>query len=308
MSHTMPPLPENDPFATPCFYYGAVSVVWCWYEVELDILNGYLDALGMRAGEFNGKGLVNFSFMSAASLFGSGSLSQTGKDSANSRPYNPGGSAFNETELNIVAYAAARKNDIPTELSARDFIFGADQSKNLGVYRLHVACDNPMAIAAGRTYYYENKFLTFYNYQSPSLNRTVEDQIKTNDQWSIECMDADSSSAAHLYSAKIDARNLTFQPANASELIDISYDKKSGRVLGSRRNFLGMHQVALLDNDPDARVSVTVGKGGGKTSKDGQQLINDMDQLINGRSAIAIQKFESPPCIAEAVPYYMDQI
>lgn len=308
MSNTMPPLPENDPFATPCFYYGAVSVVWCWYEVELVVLNGYLDALGMRAGEFNGKGLVNFSFMSAASLFGSGSLSEVNKDPAKSRPYNPGGSAFNETELNIVAYSTARKNDVPTDLTGKDFIFGADQSKNLGVYRVHVACDNPMAIAAGRAYYYENKFLSFYKYQSPSLNRKVEDQIKTNDQWDIECMDADSSDASKLYSAVIDARNLTFHPANASELIDLSYDKKSGRVLGSRRNFLGMHQVAMLDKDLAARVSVKVGKGGGKTSKDGQQLINDMNQLVNGRSAIAIQKFDSPPCIAEAIPYYMDQI
>ena len=306
MSRTMPPLPPNDPFATPCFYYGAVSVVWCWYEVELDTLNSYLDALGMRAGEFNGKGLVNFSFMSAASLFGAGSLSQPNKNPDKAIPYNPGGSAFNETELNIVAYANARKNDVPTDLSSRDFIFGADQSKNLGVYRLHVACDNPLAIAAGRAYYYENKFLTFYSYQSPSLNRTVEKQIESDNQWDIKCVDAEDKSAGEIYTAKIDARNLDFHSANASEIIDISYEEKAGRVLGSRRNFIGMHQVALLDEDNADRVAVTVGSK--NPSQDAQQLINDMNQLIIGRPSIAIQKFESPPCIAEAIPYYMDQI
>ena len=182
---------------------------------------------------------------SATSLFGSGALADPAKD----QPYNPGGSAFNETELNVVAYATARENDVPKDLSAQEFIFGADQSKNLGVYRLHVACDNEMAIAAGRAYYYENKFMTFYKYQTPSLNRTVADQIKTDSQWNIECMDTDSADAAQLYSAKIDARDLSFHAANASEIIDISYDKKNGRVLGSRRNF------CLLYTSPSPRDS-----------------------------------------------------
>ncbi len=304
MSRTMPPLPPNDPFATPCFYYGAVSVLWCWYEVELDTLEGYLEAMGMKPGAFEGKGLVNFSFMSAASLFGAGSLS----DPSSQQPYNPGGSAFNETELNIVAYSRAREADVPDNLTPTDYIFGADQAKNLGVYRVHVACDNKNAIAAGRAYYYENKFETFYKYTSPSPNRKVADQIKTDDLWSIECVSNDAPDAPQIYKAQIDARNLTFHDANASEVIDISYDEKQGRVLGSRRNFLGMHKVALLDESSANRVAVTVGPGGKGISAPGQQMLDDMKRLIAGRPAIAIQRFESPPCIAEAVPYYMDQI
>jgi len=304
MSNTMPPLPSDDPFATPCFYYGAISVVWCWYEVELDLLDDYLDGLGMKAGVFDGKGLVNFSFMNATSLFGSGSLS----DPCNDAPYNPGGSVFNETELNIVAYAKARENDVPDDLSAIDYIFGADQSKNLGVYRLHVACDNQHAIDAGKKYYYENKFLTFYKYTAPNLNRKVQKQIETDNQWKIHCFSDDAPDAPRIYKAKIDVRHQHFHEANASEIIDISYDTKRGRVLGSRRNFFGMHSVALLTGKHKAKVKVTIGPGGEGITPDGQQMLDDMKRLIEGRDAIAVQKFESPTCLAEAIPYYMDQI
>lgn len=309
MARTMPPMPSSvtiptfstgkqtgtvDVPATPCFYYGAASVLWAWYEVDLDLLTGYLAALDMKPANLDGKGAVNWSFMTAASLFGAGF------------PGAPGGSAFEETELNVLAYAAAREGDVPTDLTLRDFIMGGDQSKNLGVYRLHVACDSGVAIAMGRTLYYENKFFTSYQFTSPNLNEPVKDVVEGVDRWDIQCFDGGDSNAPLIYGAKVDLQGVPWTGANASEIINLSYDRDESRVLGSRRNFLGMHQAAFLDPSESGRVQVTFGEGSAGRSADGLQMLSDMKRLVGGRAPAAVQKFDSPPCIAEAVPYYMD--
>ena len=302
MSNTMPPLPAHVTIPTysvptemgtanipptAVFYYAGVSVLWCWYEAELDVLEGYLLALGMKPANFNGKGAVNFSFMSAMGMYGFG------------EPGNPGGSAFNETEVNIVGYAAAREGNVPTDLSLEDYLFGGDQSKNLGVYRVHVACDSGVAIAAGRTLYYENKFFTSYAYNSPSLNKPVADQLSGADQWSITCYDGAESTDPVIYDATADLCGPTFVGANSSEIIDLSYDKEESRVLGSRRNFFGMFRTAMLSETQADSVKVKYGKST-------NQMKTDMERLIGTSRPVAVQVFESPPVIAEAVPYYMD--
>lgn len=211
MAKTMPDLPASVTIptfapgaqtgkfpapATPCFYYGAVSVLWAWYEADLDVLTGYLAALDMKPAILNGKGAVNWSFMTAASLFGAGF------------PGAPGGAAFEETEVNVLAYATAREDDVPTDLSLHDFLMGGDQSKNLGVYRLHVACDSGVAIAMGRTLYYENKFFTSYQFTAPNLNKPVKDIIEGTDRWDITCYDGADAKAPVIYQAKADLQGV----------------------------------------------------------------------------------------------------
>jgi hypothetical protein len=310
MATTMPPVPANVTIptfsagaqtgttqapGTPCFYYGAVSLLWGWYEVDLDVLTGYLSALGMKPANLGGKGAVNWSFMSAASLFGVGFVNS------------PGGSAFEETELNVVAYAAAREADVPDDLTLEDFLMGGDQTKNLGVYRLHVACNNGVAIAMGRDCYYENKFLAQYQFVMPSLNNPVKDIISGVDKWQITGYDGQDNTA-EIYGAQVNLQGVTWIGANCSEIIDLSYDQKRGRVLGSRRNFLGIHQVAFLDAGDAGRVTMSYGKPTQKMSEPGRKMQEDMSRLIGSRAPVAVQKFDSPPCIAEAVPYYMDLI
>lgn len=310
MSRTMPALPASvtiptfapatqngtvDVPPTPAFYYGAASVLWAWYEVDLDLLTGYLAGLGMKPANLGGKGAVNWSFMTTASLFGAGF------------PGGAGGSAFEETELNILAYAAAREDDVPHDLTLESFLRGGDQSKNLGVYRLHVACDNGVAIAMGRALYYENKFFASYQFTSPNLNKPVKDIVDGADRWDIRCLDGADGEAPLIYGAKADLQRVAWAGANASEVIDLSFDQAEGRVLGSRRNFLGVHQVAMLSSGDAGRVEMEYGDGSGAMTDDGRQMLADMKRLVGSRSPAAVQKFDSPPCIAEAVPYYMDQ-
>jgi hypothetical protein len=278
---------------TPCFYYAGVQVLWCWYVADLETLRGLLPE-GMEPASFVGSdgarvGAVNFSFMNAVAMYGAG------------QPGNPGGNGFNETELNVVAYAAARRKDVPPDLTFHDFLFGADQAKNLGVYRLHVACDSGVAVAAGRAMYYENKFLASYTYTSPTLNQPVPAQATSAAQWTITCFDGDTDKAPVIYQAKADLRTVTLLPANCSEIIDLSYDVTGKRVLGSRRNFLGMHQAAMLGAAGAGAVQVSVGPST-------NPMRQHMEQLVVGRPAAAVQVFASPPVIAEAVPYYMDLI
>jgi len=308
MAKTMPDLPPNvriptfgaaaqtgtaEAPSTPCFYYGAVSVLWAWYAVDPEVVAGPLAGMGMKPALFDGKAAVNWSFMSAASLFGMGF------------PGSPGGSAFEETELNVVAYADAREKDVPTNLSLQAFIMGGDQSKNLGVYRFHVACNNGVAIAMGRDLYYENKFHTEYQFTMPSMNNPVSDIIAGADKWSISCLDG-ADTKAQIYAADVNLQGVTWVGANASEIIDISYDHKEGRVLGSRRNFLGVHQAAFLDPDDAGRVVMSYGQPTEGMSQDGREMMANMKRMVGARAPVAVQKFESPPCIAEAVAYYMD--
>lgn len=310
MSNTQPPIPKSitiptfDPPkeksetvevpGTPVFYYYGVSVLWCWYLVPLETANEYVENLSMTAYDFgDNMAGVSIVFMNGCALYGEGT------------PGDVGGTVFNETELNVVAFANARAGDVPDNMSLGEFVLGLDQTKNLGAYRLHVACDDKVAIVIGREVYYEDKFFATYDFSAPNPNRTIPAQIANDWRWSIKAYDGKTSSAPLIYSAEADLRNLTFLPINASEIIDLSYDEKVQRPLGSRRNFFGLHQAATFEPQKNV-VKVSFGPGEGEMTEPGRQMREDMMRLVGGRSAVAVQVFQSMPVIAEAVPYYME--
>ena len=101
-------------------------------------LGQYLEPLGMTPYDFGGIGAVNINFFNAAAMYGMGS------------PGNQGIGGFNETEVNIVGYATRVADKVEEGMSLTQYLTTGDVTKRLGNYRVWVACDDPIAVAAGR--------------------------------------------------------------------------------------------------------------------------------------------------------------
>jgi hypothetical protein len=270
----------NVPSPLP-FYYAGIQSLWIVWQVEPSILEPYLTPLGLKPALFGGMGAVNINFFNAAAMYGQG------------QPGNPGVGGFNETEVNLVAYPVAQEAGVPRDLTLLEFLAGGDQTKRIGVYRLHVACDNPIAVAAGKQLFAENKFLTSYDYNVPSLNNPG---VSTYD-WT--CHDP-TDVTQDIYRATVDLAGLSSVPGNTSEWIDLSYVKSAKRVAASRRNYLGTCDTYALSATEAKAVTLTIG------TQSTHKMRQDMSALIGSRPAVAVQLFKSPTVIAEARPYWAD--
>lgn len=261
------------------FYYAAIQTIWIYWQVDLPILERYLTPLGMTAASFGGQGAVGINFFNAAALYGQG------------QPGNPGVGGFNETELTVLAFASNQASNV-AEMTLSQFVTQGDQTKRIGAYRIWVACDNAIAVAAGRQLFFENKFLTPYTYNVPSLNNPGQSLFT----WT--CHDPDDGTQ-DIYSAQVSLSGINSVPGNMSEWIDLSYVTSEKRVAGSRRNYLGLCDTYFIPQANRNAVSVTVGR-----SK--HPMREDMAELIGTRPAAIVQVFKSPTCIAEAQPYWAD--
>lgn len=262
-----------------CFYYAGIQSLWVYWLVELPVLEPVLTPLGMTPASFEGMGAVGINFFNAAVLYGMG------------QPGNPGASGFNETELNILAFPTNQAANVPA-MTFKDFVTNGDQTKRIGAYRVWVACDNAIAVAAGQQVYFENKFLTDYTYNVPALNNPGQSLFT----WT--CHDPDDG-AKHIYDGQVSLSGLNPIPGNMSEWIDLSYVADAKRVAGSRRNYLGMYNTYFIPQANHSAVSITMG-----TSPHPMRAA--MQQLIGTRQAVAVQLFQSPACIAEARTYWAD--
>jgi hypothetical protein len=265
------------PPSTP-FYYAGISSQWIYWQVDLAVCAKYLEPLGLVPASVGGKGLVNINFFNAAALYGVGF------------PGNAGVGGFNETEVNIVAYPKQSAGKVP-DLSLEEYLTNGDQTKRTGNYRLWVACDNQVAVNCGIAIYLENKFLVDYTYNVPALNNPGV-AIST---WT--CHDHQDHDKV-IYTATVNLAGLTPTPGNMSEWIDLSYDKATKRIAGSRRNYFGMHDTYMLSGSTSA-VEILFGQSA-------QPMKTDMERLIGSADAVAVQLFRSAPCIAEARPYWAD--
>jgi hypothetical protein len=267
------------PSALP-FYYAGIQSIWVYWQVDLPLLEAYLDPLGMSPAHFEGVGMVGINFFNAVALYGVG------------QPGNPGATGFNETELNIMAYPTAVARSVPQDMTYDHFLTEGDQTKRIGAFRVWVACDNAVAVAAGQQLFFENKFLTAYTYDVPALNNPGQSTFT----WT--CHDP-SDVTLTIYQATVNLAGLTSVPGNMSEWIDLSYVKDLKRVAGSRRNYLGMYDTYLLPSSGANPVSVTMGEST-------HPMKHDMQRLIGTRPAAAVQLYRSPASIAEARPYWAD--
>ncbi len=265
------------------FYYAGIQSIWLWYTAPLRILRAYLEPLGMTPYDFGGFGAVNLNFFNAAAMYGMG------------QPGNQGIGGFNETEINIVGYASKVAEMVPQGMSLPQYLTQGDVTKRLGNYRVWVACDDPIAVAAGRQVFMENKFLTPYTYNVPSLNNPKAAPKQFSWEW--ECHDPNRTALA-IYSAVVNLKGLSAVAGNMSEVIDLSFDQVSRRPVASRRNYLGVYDTFL---EPEVAKAVKLTYGSSK-----HPMRHDMEKLIGRKRPEAIQRYQSPTCIAEAAGYYAD--
>ena len=266
------------------FYYTGIQAIWLWWEVDLKILKPFLRKYAMTPYDFgDGKGAVNINFFNAAAMYGSG------------QPGNMGIGGFNETEVNIVAYARAVSRAVPKGVAFEDYLAVGEPTKRVGNMRLWVACDDPVAVAAGKQVFMENKFLTPYTYDVPNLNNGAHKGGAWTSTWT--CHDPTCTPMA-IYEAKVDLEGLSATASNMSEFIDLSWDAKARRPVASRRNYFGMYQTYRLPSRSKA-VSLSFGKSA-------HPMKADMKKLIGRRRAKAVQTYVSSPCIAEWAGYYAD--
>ncbi len=262
------------------FYYAGIQSIWLWWLVDLELLSAYVNPYQMTPYDFGGgKGAVNVNFFNATALYGNSAVATNGI----------GG--FNETELNVVSFASKVARNVPTGLTLQDFLAHGEPTKRVGNMRLWVACDDAVAVAAGQQVFFENKFLCSYTYSVPALNNPGQAVY----DWS--CHDPDKPKL-DIYTTTVDLAGLTPTQGNPSEWIDLSFDAKSRRPVGSRRNYFGMYNTYQVPKGSKA-VQLAVGKSE-------HPMRTDMRKLLGSRKAVAIQTFASPTCIAEVAGYYAD--
>lgn len=262
------------------FFYAGVQAVWIWWSADLDLLRSYLEPYRLTPYDFGGgKGAVNINFFNSAALYGSGT------------PGNNGISGFNETEVNIAAYASKVGDKVPQGMTLKQYLTVGEQTKRVGNFRLWVACDDAIAVAFGQQAYFENKFLCSYKYTAPSPN------LPSATTWDWTCYDSPKGDST-IYQCGVDLTGMKGFASNMSEWIDLSHDQVSGRPVGSRRNYFGMFHTYQV---PRNGSNVTLEYGKSKHS-----MRHDMKRLIGTRRPAFVQHYASPTCIAEATPYFAD--
>ncbi len=268
------PATVGGPIFVP-FYYASISSFWIYYEVDPRKLRRLLRGTGLSPAIFDKKGLINFNFQNYTAHNGNG-LAQT-----------------DELEFNIVAYPSSRRSDVP-KISAACFLKGEDQTKIIGHYRLHVACGNRFAIAAGKALFGENKFFANFNYTVPSLN------LPNQKTWNYKITDLSNKL---IMSVDADFHKVIPEPANPAAIID--YSTLNDRLIGSRRNLFGIVNYYKLNSSEAKKVVMKIGKSNkARASKDIAYLLGvTKEGKINSR-ALATQVVQTPPVIAEARAYY----
>jgi hypothetical protein len=276
----LPPVPE--PYQLP-FHYGALHNIGIDYLVAPAPVR---DVLAERhpdllAAEFDGRACVSLNYQ----LY----FAQ----------YPNGGGITQEIEVNIIAHPAAALGRLPA-LGYEQYAHGFDQSKLLGIARIHVLCDNPLAIDAGSRLYAEPKYPGWFETTMPSLNGPTGQRT-----WSITCKRAGFTAdrggierEEHpLFSFEADLAGLTPESVNNTPITGYGTDPREGLLAGPM-NVYQPYQHHALDDAAAERVRLTVAD---RDSGVGRHLA----ELIGEAPAAGVWTYQSPPVAAHNRPYYV---
>jgi hypothetical protein len=280
-SELFPALPTG--FQEP-FWYASLQSFWLYYRVDAELLREKLpEDSGLEVALFD---------------FGDGDLS--GLASIDFQRYTGHGPSYLETtdevEVNVYAYPQARVPEVPL-MSWEQYLEGADQTKTIGGYRLHVPCDNQIAVLAGRNLYGEPKYLAVFEYGVPSLNG------EPSASWDYHVFQdlggEPDPSRPHtpvkgplIYHLTCDLAGASAVPASPSPLIE--YGVLDGRLVANFWDFYGPFDTYL-----SVRATIEYG-----TEHDETGTLRDLRQLIGHSQPIAAQVYTSPPVSAENRGWY----
>ena len=220
--------------------------------------------------------------------------------------YTSGGSNFlaftREVEFNVYVYPESRLPAVPL-MSWQDYLRGRDQTKTIGGFRLHVPCDNPIAVQAGQQNFGEPKWLASFQYAVPSPNAP---DVNTWSYGVYEPTDDPSKpppADALIFQIDADLRGTPAVTSNLSPLIEYGTRTIDGRevVAANFWNFFGWFDTYFFDEDAARKVKLHLGP-----SIDKHRLRQDVQSLIGTTPPIAAQTFSSAPVSSEAQAWLED--
>jgi hypothetical protein len=285
-SQLFPSLPDG--FREP-FWYASLQSFWLYYRVAPEAIRERLPALP------EGDGLE-------VALFDFGNGDHAGLASLDLQRYTGHGPQYlemtDEVEFNVYVYPRARVPDVPL-MTWQQYLLGDDQTKTIGGYRLHVPCDNQIAVLAGRALYGEPKYLAVFDYTVPSLNGPP------SSAWSYQVFqdlgDPPDPPKPHvpvkgplIYGIECDLGGAPSVPASPSPLIE--YGVVDRQVVANFWDFYGAFDTYLTET---WRADISFG-----TEPDPTGTLADLEQLIGRAQPIAAQVFTSPPVSAESRGWY----
>lgn len=262
----LPPIAE--PYLLP-FHYGALHNLGIDYLVDPEAARDVLSRVhpGLEVAEFGGKACVSVNFQ----LY----FAQ----------YPGGGGITNEIEINIIAYPRGQEHRLPA-VSYQDYVSGVDQSKLLGIGRIHVLCDNAIAIDAGTKLFAEPKFPATFTAEMPSPNGPE------GDSWTITCHDGDTD----LFTLFATLDGLTARPVSPTVT---GYGTTSdGRLLAGPMNVYQPYRFYSLTAD-------TVKAAGIEVLAPDSASGRDLSALIGDNPAAGVWTHQSAPVAAHNRPYFV---
>ena len=280
-------MPEQPKNAQMPFWYSSLQSFWLYYPARRDLVEALLPELpaghGLRLAEFDDlpdRALVSLDFQA----------------------YTSGGANYlgftREVEFNVYVYPESRLPSVP-RMSLREYLLGRDQTKTIGGFRLHVPCDNAVAVEAGQENFGEPKWLASFEYTVPSLN------AGGGTEWKYGVYEPqpppppgknlDPSTMFFQVDAKL--HDLVPVPSNLSPLIEYGTRELDNKeVLAANYwNFFGWFDTYFLSEEEGRRFDLTMGP-----SIDHHRLHEDVRTIIGTQSPLAAQTFTSAPVSSES--------
>ncbi len=271
----LPPIAEQGDDVP--FYYASLVVVEVLYLVDAAVAAGYLAGSGLDLARFEGgRGAAGFNFQMYTSHF----------------PNSMG--RIIELEMNILGLPSGRP---APQVGFRDWVLGQDQSRLIGNHRVHVPCDDPIAIAAGERKFGEPKFLTQFLQDVPSVNGPA------TGTWRFTCCDPEhppgpkreeGEARTHaIFSCEAQTAGLQTELSYPSPITEYgtvtAAGPEQGKLIGARWNVFGPWQTWFLDSGESGRVSLTYGKSS-------HPMQSDLKKLIADALPAVVRAYSYTPC------------
>ncbi|GAA2828919.1 hypothetical protein RMN57_03465 [Kitasatospora sp. CM 4170] len=278
----LPPVPE--PYHLP-FHYGALHNVGVDYLVAPGPVRELLAKRhpGLEAADFDGRACVSLNYQ----LY----FAQ----------YPGGGGITQEVELNVIAHPAFAEDRLPA-INYGQYARGYDQTKLLGIARMHVLCDNPLAIDAGTRLYAEPKHPGWFEVELPSPNAA-----SVREHWSFTCRRATlgpDGLRRHddpVLTVEADLAGLTPEPVDSTPITGYGTDDE-GRLLAGPLKVHAPYRFYALDDRTADRVGLTVGA---PASGPASGAARDLARLVGDAPAAGVWTYQSAPVAAHHRPYYV---
>ncbi|MEY9845531.1 hypothetical protein [Streptacidiphilus sp. MAP5-3] len=267
----LPLPPVAAPFQLP-FHYGALHNIGVDFLTDAEPARKLLAQRhpALAAADFGGRACVSVNYQ----LY----FAQ----------YPNGGGITQEIEINLIAHPAGEEHRVAA-IGYQDYARGIDQTKLLGIARLHVLCDNPLAIDAGRLLYAEPKHPGSFETVMPSLNGPTDHHA-----WSIICK---TPEGAPLLTLDADLAGLDGEPVNSAPVTGYGTDAEQ-RLLAGPMNVYHPYRYHPLDTATADRVRLTV------TAPD-HPAGADLQLLLGDAAAVGAWTYQSAPVAAHNRPYYL---